>query len=75
MKIWGGLLIAASCLLWAGLLFIHLLPVSPALKTAVYAGVFIAAEIAFWAGCLLMGAEWAGKIWEKIKMKCGLEKK
>jgi len=69
MKIFGVTLIVLSFLMWAGLLFVHRLPVSLAGKAAAYTAILVIAEIVFWLGCLFAGAEWAGKLWNKVRRR------
>lgn len=69
MKFWGIVLIVLSCLMWAGLLFVHGLPLSLTGKGAVYAAIIVIAEIVFWLGCLFAGAGWAEKLWAKVRRR------
>lgn len=69
MKVLGVFLIAVSFLLWAALFAVPFLPVSILAKAGVVTFLLVAAEILFWAGCLLAGAEWAKRVWEKFAEK------
>lgn len=69
MKTLGIILIVISCIMWAALLAVPFVPVSTLAKAGIITFVLIAAEVIFWLGCLLAGAEWAKRVWERFAEK------
>jgi hypothetical protein len=55
----GLVLIVASCLLWAAVLVVPLLPFSLANKALIITSLVIISEVIFWLGILLAGKELA----------------
>jgi low affinity Fe/Cu permease len=55
----GLVLIVASCLLWAAVLVVPLLPFSLANKALIITSLVIISEVIFWLGILLAGQELA----------------
>ncbi len=55
----GLVLIVASCLLWAAVLVVPLLPVTLTSKATIIASLVIVSEVIFWLGILLAGKELA----------------
>ncbi|WP_373547436.1 transporter suffix domain-containing protein [Chamaesiphon sp.] len=53
----GLLLILTSCLLWAAILFVPILPLSIAQKAISTASLVIISEVLFWLGILLAGKQ------------------
>lgn len=55
----GLILIVASCLLWAAVLVVPLLPFTLTDKATIIASLVIVSEVIFWLGILLAGKELA----------------
>jgi hypothetical protein len=55
----GLILIVASCLLWAAVLVVPLLPFTLTDKATIIAILVIVSEVIFWLGILLVGKELA----------------
>jgi hypothetical protein len=74
----GLCLIVISCLLWAAVLAVPILPFSIAKKSLVATSLIIISEITFWLGILLAGKELAHRYrrnlnpyywWQKVTKK------
>jgi hypothetical protein len=74
----GLTLIIVSCLLWGGVLFVPLFPLSLAHKSVVSTGLILISEGIFWLGILLSGKELAHRYrqnlnpyywWQKVGKK------
>jgi len=65
VKAFGIALIVLSALLWIALLGVPFLPFSVLIKGGIVTMVLVIAEVIFWLGCLLAGAEWAKRVWER----------
>jgi hypothetical protein len=62
----GVLLIIVSCLLWAAILVIPLLPLSISAKVSIATSLVITSEVSFWLGILLAGKEFAHRYRRKL---------
>jgi hypothetical protein len=59
----GAVLIVISCLLWAALLAVPMLPGSVGERAAIGGAIFVGAEIAWWVGVAMVG----GEAWRVIR--------
>jgi hypothetical protein len=59
-------LIVGSCLLWAAVLVVPLLPLSIAEKALVVTSLIVISEVIFWLGILLAGKELAYRYRRKL---------
>jgi VIT1/CCC1 family predicted Fe2+/Mn2+ transporter len=62
----GLLLVIISCLLWAAVLVVPILPLSNAKKALAITSLVITSEILFWLGILLAGKELADRYRRKL---------
>ncbi len=62
----GLLLIIVSCLLWAAVLAVPILPWSISQKTLTATSLIIVSEVIFWLGILLSGKELAHRYRRKL---------
>jgi hypothetical protein len=53
----GAVLIVISCLLWAALLAVPMLPGSIGERATIGGAIFVGAEIAWWVGVAMVGSE------------------
>ena len=61
----GAVLIVISCLLWAGLLVVPILPGSVAERATIGGAIFVGAEIVWWVGVAMVG----GEAWRVIRTR------
>jgi hypothetical protein len=62
----GLLSIVISCLLWAAILVIPFLPLSPLQKASIATSLVVISEVSFWVGILLAGKELAHRYRRKL---------
>ena len=74
----GLVLIVASCLLWAAVLVVPILPLAIAQKAIITTSLVVISEVIFWLGIMLSGKELAHRYrrnlnpyywWQKVTKK------